>query len=120
MAKKTNRAIGNKAEDQACEYLIEKGWEILDRNYYAGHAEVDIIAKDGEIIVFLEVKMRSSSQFGTPVEYVNEAKVQRIYEAAEHWTFENKMHNHPLRFDVIGILTKKFGSEITHLQDAFR
>ena len=46
MAKKSKRTIGNEAEDLACNYLYSKGWEILDRNYYAGHAEVDIIAKD--------------------------------------------------------------------------
>ena len=120
MAKKTKRAIGNEAEELACDYLVNKGWEILERNYYAGHAEVDIIAKDGEIIVFVEVKMRSSSHFGSPIEHVNEAKVHRVFEASERWVQDNQQQNSPLRFDVIGILSKKTEHEITHIQDAYR
>ncbi len=120
MAKKSKRAIGNEAEDLACQFLIEQGWEIIERNYYAGHAEVDIIAKEGEIISFLEVKMRSTTHFGSPIEHVDEAKVQRIFEAAERWVQENEKHNYPLRFDVIGILSKKSGPEITLFRDAYR
>ncbi|MGB0346113.1 MAG: YraN family protein [Balneolaceae bacterium] len=120
MAKKSKRTIGNEAEDLACNYLYSKGWEILDRNYYAGHAEVDIIAKDENVIVFIEVKMRSSTFFGSPIEHIDELKVRRIFEAAERWTHENDELTSPLRFDVIGILSKKSGPEITHITDAFR
>ena len=120
MTKKSKRALGNEAEELACQYLIEHGWEILERNYYAGHAEVDIIAKEGDIIVFIEVKMRSTSHFGSPIEHVDEAKVQRVFEAAECWVQENNFPNSPLRFDVIGILSKKSGSELTLFKDAFR
>lgn len=120
MAKKSKRAIGNEAEELACRFLIDQGWEILERNYYAGHAEVDIIAKDGEVIVFIEVKMRSTNHFGSPIEHVDEAKVERVFNAAERWVEENTLRNQPLRFDVIGILKQKTGPEITHLKDAFR
>ncbi len=118
---KSARARGNEAEDLACTYLEQKGWEILQRNYYAGKAEVDIIGRDGEVIVFVEVKMRSSTQFGSPVEFVKEDKVMRIYSAAQQWVIENDMMNAPLRFDVIGIKQlKNKEPEIDHLIDAYR
>lgn len=120
MGTKSNRKAGDEAEDFACNFLIEKGWEIIDRNYYAGHFEVDIIARENTTIVFLEVKMRSSKAFGSPVEFVSEAKVERIFSVAEHWVHENNMHNSPLRFDVIAILKKSSGFELTHYADAYR
>jgi len=118
---KSHRAAGKRAEDLACEYLSGLGWEIIERNYYSGHAEVDIIAKDGTFIVFVEVKMRSGTTFGTPIEFVNEAQVERIFNVAENWVQENEAAHLPLRFDIIGILKKgRKLPEITHLQDAFR
>ena len=117
----SHRHIGNKAENLACDYLLNKGWEILDRNYYSGHSEVDIIAKDGESIVFLEVKMRSSTKFGHPIEQVTEAKVAHIFKAAEAWIVEKGMQDSPLRFDVIAILQKEHHSpRIDHFEDAYR
>lgn len=118
---KSHRHIGNKAENLACEFLEQEGWEILDRNYYSGHSEIDIIAKDGIFTVFLEVKMRSSTQFGQPFEQVTEAKVEHIFKAAEAWAVEHEMHNSPMRFDVIGILKRKNKDpEINHIPDAYR
>ncbi len=120
MTNPSKRAIGNNAEDIACQYLLELGWDIIERNYYAGHNEIDIIAKDEDIIVFIEVKMRSSTHFGLPIEHVNETKVFRIFEAAERWAQENEYQHAPLRFDIIGILQKKNTNDLTHLKDAFR
>ena len=120
MTNPSKRAIGNNAEDIACQYLLELGWDIIERNYYAGHNEIDIIAKDEDIIVFIEVKMRSSTHFGLPIEHVNETKVFRIFKAAERWVQENECQHTPLRFDIIGILQKKNTHDLTHLKDAFR
>lgn len=118
---KSHRHIGNDAEDLACEFLLKKGWEILDRNYYSGHSEIDIIAKEGFFTVFLEVKMRSSTQFGQPFEQVTEAKVEHIFKAAETWAIEHGLQDSPMRFDVIGILKRKGKDpEINHIPDAFR
>lgn len=118
---KSKRQIGNEAEDLACEFLQKMGWEILDRNYYSGHSEIDIIAKDGIFTVFLEVKMRSNTNFGHPFEYVTEAKVAHIYKAAETWAIEHHLMETPMRFDVIGILNAKGKVPIiNHIPDAFR
>ncbi len=120
MGKKSKRALGDEAEDAACNFLIDLGWEIIDRNYYAGHNEVDIIAKDDPIIVFVEVKMRTSTYYGSPIEFIDESKVERVYQAAEQWVQQNDQQNAPLRFDVIGIIKNKSGMEINHIQDAYR
>lgn len=118
---KSHRQIGNEAEDLACNFLQNKGWEILDRNYYSGHSEIDIIARHGEVIVFLEVKMRSTTQFGKPVEFVNEQKIEHVFRAAEHWAREQELQHSPMRFDVIGILKRKGKDpEINHIPDAYR
>lgn len=118
---KTHRQIGNEGEDLACEFLVNKGWEILDRNYYFGHSEIDIIAKNEDFYVFVEVKSRSTDFFGRPEEFVSDEKVQRIFQAAEAWIIEKKLFGAPMRFDVIGILISKRKSvSIHHLQDAFR
>ena len=118
---KSHRHIGDEAEDLACEFLQQKGWEILDRNYYSGHSEIDIIAKDGQVTVFLEVKMRSSAKFGQPFEYVTEAKVEHVFKAAEAWAIEHGLQSSPMRFDVIGILKQKNQApEINHIEDAYR
>ena len=118
---KTTRALGDDAENLACEYLTERGWEILDRNYYYGKAEIDIIAKNENCVAFVEVKMRSGTQFGHPIEFVNEAKIERVFRAAEYWAQDHQAHNFPMRFDVIGILKRKGNEpEIAHFEDAYR
>lgn len=118
---KSHRQIGNEGEDLACEFLINKGWKILQRNYYSGRSEIDVIAKDGEFYVFVEVKSRSTDFFGRPEEFVNKKKVQRVFQAAETWIIEKNLSGAPMRFDVIGILISKSDKpSIFHLQDAFR
>ena len=121
MGSKSKRAIGNEAEDLACEYLQEQGWKIIERNYYAGHSEIDIIAEDSGTVVFIEVKMRSGIQFGSPIEHVTESKVEHVYRAAEVWVQKNEAFNFPLRFDVIGIIKQRNTQpKISHIQDAYR
>lgn len=118
---KTTRQIGNDGENLACEFLVQKGWVILQRNYYSGHSEIDIIAKEDEFYVFVEVKLRSNTKFGRPEEFVSNLKVEHIFKAAEEWVSKQGLYNVPMRFDVIGILTPKGKPpEISHLVDAFR
>ncbi|MFA5668770.1 MAG: YraN family protein [Balneolaceae bacterium] len=121
MDTKTTRQIGDQGENLACDYLVQLGWEILDRNYFSGHSEVDIIARDEAVYVFIEVKMRSNTKYGHPIEYVTENKVAHVFKAAEAWMREQKITNTPMRFDVIGILKEKNKPpNFTHLKDAFR
>lgn len=121
MPDKSHREIGNTGENLACAFLESKGWNILERNFYYDRAEVDVIAQDGSVIVFLEVKLRSTTKFGQPFEHVTESKVRNIFKAAEAWVRENDMHDSPLRFDIIGIVRKKNKEpEFNHIMDAYR
>ncbi|MAO66442.1 MAG: YraN family protein [Balneola sp.] len=121
MTKRTKRDIGNEGEDLACAYLESKGWRILERNYFFEHAEVDIVAYDDTAIVFVEVKFRSSTEFGHPIEYVTEEKVKNVFKASEAWMYERKMDGSPMRFDIIGIVQKNNEApEFKHIEDAFR
>ena len=67
----TNKEIGNFGEDKACEFLENNGISVIKRNYHARMGEIDIIAKDGDTIVFAEVKTRSTKTYGTPGEFVD-------------------------------------------------
>ena len=109
------RAYGNEGEQAACEYLLKKGWKILDRNVRRGRGEIDIIARKRKVIAFIEVKRRSSLNYGRPAEAVNTEKQRRIAQAAALYVQENGLENAQLRFDVIEILS----GEIRHIECAF-
>ncbi len=114
----------------AARYLKKHGYKILQRNFTAPHGEIDIIAKDGNYFVFVEVKRRLSTYFGLPREAVTAAKQQTIAFCAKFWLTQNKLYGVPTRFDVVEILedgssrstrkTLKKKAEITLIKDAFR
>jgi len=97
-----NRVKGKLGEIRAEQLLKEKGCEILERNYAAPGAEIDLIACDGKTIVFVEVKMRSGS-FSLGREAVTPAKQRRICKGALHYMMKNGLMNRQARFDVIEI-----------------
>ncbi|HRI36122.1 MAG TPA: YraN family protein [bacterium] len=81
----SSRAIGDHVEDQACEYLLRLGYEILARNYCVRGGEIDIVARDGDTTVFVEVKYRSGDRYGTGLESVTPRKLERMRRAIERW-----------------------------------
>lgn len=109
---------GEKGEEIAANYLEKNKYEIIDRNYRAKKSEIDIICKEGETIVFVEVKTRSSIKFGTPETFVNEAKITKIIEGAEAYMKENDWSG-PIRFDIISVMLFKGKHDVTHFKDAF-
>ncbi|MEL7832971.1 YraN family protein [Fodinibius sp. Rm-B-1B1-1] len=121
MSNKTTREIGDDGEELAVAYLESKGYTILERNYHFERAEVDIVAYDNEaFIIFVEVKMRSTNRFGEPEEFIDDAKINNVYKAAEAWLYERKMDGAPVRFDVISILqNNNEAPDIKHFEDAF-
>ena len=110
--------IGDKGEQTAANYLISKGFKIAERNYRAKRAEIDIICKEENVLVFVEVKTRTSTKFGNPEEFVNVAKFAKIVEGAEAYMIENNWEGE-IRFDIISILFQKGNVEIKHFKDAF-
>lgn len=110
--------IGHEGEDKAVEYLLDMGYEIIDRNYKIYFGEVDIIAKINEILCFIEVKRRADTDYGYAFEAVTKEKQRKIKLCAEYFVMVNKLANLQPRFDVIEIYNK--GQEINHYEDAFQ
>lgn len=111
-----SKELGLKGEVLAKEYLINKGYKILDTNYKNKIGEIDIIAKIKNTIVFVEVKARESIRFGYPREAVNYYKQQKIRNVAiGYLKFKGLYEKVDVRFDVIDII----GDKITHIENAF-
>ncbi len=112
-----NKELGEEGELLAAEYLKNKGYSIREMNYRFSHAEIDIIAQNEKLLVFVEVKMRSGIAFGMPEDFVDDKKAEMISLAAGHY-LESIDWPHDIRFDIISIL-KKNKTEILHIEDAF-
>lgn len=110
-----NRQLGTQYEKLAGTYLEEQGYQILCYNYRCPLGEIDIVAKQEEIIVFVEVKYRKTLRRGNPLEAVNIRKQRVISKCANYYMAVHHEYNQSGRFDVIGIL----GASITHIENAF-
>ena len=109
------RAVGARAEDAACAFLRDRGYEILARNLRLGHGELDIVARRDGVTAFVEVKYRRDSRFGTPAEAVTPLKMRRIVSAASCYAAEHGLLETPLRFDVVELSA----GNIRHIEGAF-
>lgn len=112
------KTLGSKGEDIAVELLKGKGYKIIFRNYRTPLGEADIIVKDKDTIVFVEVKARSGDAFGQPFEAVNHKKQEKFRKIALYYLKHNKIEL-PVRFDVVSILSKNGKTEVTHIMEAF-
>ena len=117
----TTKQIGDFGEDAACRYLESKNMTVLKRNYHERGGEIDIIAKDGDTIVFVEVKTRISRAFGEPSEFVDYRKQEKIIKTAVSYLGTDDID---MRFDVIEVLYAKncenlAVAEINHIEGAF-
>lgn len=116
MGKKENRAKGAYYETQAAAFLESQGYEVLERNYWTRFGEIDLIAKEEEYLVFVEVKYRVNDQMGFPEEAVNKRKQRTIFRCAQIYLMEKgKLDNIPCRFDVVAI----DGTQIRLRKNAF-
>lgn len=112
-----NLIIGNLGENTACKYLIEKGYDIIQRNFKCKTGEIDIIALKNGCTVFVEVKTRKNKNYGSAAEFVDYRKQLKIKRAAMYYLKKDDVY---MRFDVIeiyhnnGVIT-----EINHIKDAF-
>ena len=109
------KLLGKVGEDKAAQYLKKKGIKVLERNYKNHFGEIDIIAKDGEYTVFIEVKTRTSDDFGTPSEAVDYRKRQKYGLIAKSYLAAKGLFDTAVRFDVIEVENGK----INHISDAF-
>ncbi|MBN2681230.1 MAG: YraN family protein [Bacteroidales bacterium] len=111
-------ALGKAGENESIDYLIDKGYEIIEKNWNFGHKEIDIIGKKDNTIVFFEVKTRSTNVFHEPKEAVNYKKRQNLLFAAQAYINRNAIKE-DVRFDIISIVRKNNKAIIEHIVNAF-
>jgi len=114
---------GRWGERQAARFLKANGWKIIGERVRAGkHDELDLIAKDRNAVVFVEVKTRKNEQFGRPFSAVNAAKRKRLSRAAIHYLKKKKIEPEYIRFDVVEVIGEPKGQapEIRHIENAFQ
>lgn len=113
------RAQGKAGEDLAVQYLQKNGLKILECNYRFERGEIDIVAEEGEELVFVEVKARQSNTFGAPEDAVSEDKQKQVYTVADGYLFEHNIEDRPCRFDVVAVEFRNGCNEIRHIRNAF-
>lgn len=110
--------LGKIGEDLAVEYLIKKGYQIIERNWHSGHKEIDIIALDGTTLVAVEVKTRKSDTYGEPDIAVGVMKQKMLTWAADAYVRYKRL-DVDVRFDIISIVITNTDQHIEHIEDAF-
>jgi len=119
MTKKTTRSTGDKGERIAARFLASKGFQIVDTNWRWSTLEIDLICQIRGVLVFVEVKYRKDNRFGDPVDFVDDQKMENLSIAAARY-LEEKKHEGPIRFDIIGIRPDRGNIyKIRHLEDVF-
>lgn len=112
------QTFGKRGEAMAEIELRQKGYKILERNYRHGKSEIDLIAEGERLMIFIEVKTRSSCSFGYPEDFVSKSQQQAIIRAANHYVEESGWKG-DIRFDIVAIVVKQTTIQIEHLKDAF-
>lgn len=112
---KNHRQIGTVYERAVAHYMEQTGYVMIEYNYRCKAGEIDLIAKDGDCLVFCEVKYRTDDRKGDPLEAVDQRKQKRIFRCALKYLAEHRMEDIPCRFDVIGIENGR----VTHIRNAF-
>ena len=112
------KMLGQEGEDRAAKFLTRQGYKILERNYRTPSGEIDLIALQGDAVVFVEVKTRTSDAYGAPELAVNPQKQRRMVKAALGYIKQKKLHQVPCRFDVVAISTAA-EQEVELIRNAF-
>ena len=108
--------FGKQGEDYACQYLETKGYQIIQRNFSCKQGEIDIIAKNKEEYVFIEVKTRHNFYYGMPSEAVTKKKQKHLWHATKYYLYLHKLENVYIRFDIIEIIKRKEQFYFNHIK----
>lgn len=114
----STKQAGDRGEDLALSYLLQRGYSLVERNYRTREGEIDLILRHGEALVFVEVKLRRGIEYGHPLEAVTRHKQKTILALAERYIAESEPAE--VRFDVVGITISQGEVRIEHIQDAFQ
>ena len=112
---KTTTSIGKLGEEISIIFLKQKGFLILEKNFHSRFGEIDIIAKKDKTFVFVEVKTRSSSMFGTPAESVTRSKLAKLIKTADYYCFLHKCGLENMRFDVLEVFLPE--KRVNHIEN---
>ncbi len=118
-AHRNRREQGTEAETLAATFLEGRGMRVIERNYRFERGEIDIVAEDGNELVFVEVKARRSNSFGEPEDAVTPEKEEQIKKVAEGYLFERQIEDRACRFDVVAVSVVNGKKTIRHLTNAF-
>ena len=118
-ARSATRDVGREGEQMAAEHLRTLGYEIVETNYRFGHGEVDIVALDGDILVFCEVKTRDNDAFGAPEYAITPRKQQQIRKIALGYLYEHQIRDRQCRFDVVAIRLRRGQPDLHYVKNAF-
>ena len=113
------RSLGDQGEDLAAAFLKKQGYRILERNYRTPLGEIDLIGRHRGALVFIEVKTRRSSRFGSPQEAVHPAKQERLRNLAAYYLQQHGLGEVTVRFDVVGILWQEGKPQVEVIHGAF-
>jgi putative endonuclease len=113
------RTEGTRSEDEAGRHLESKGHVILERNFRAMRGEIDLITRDGNVLVFVEVKSAASDRFGPPEERVTWRKRRQIGKVALAYITNRGLERSDCRFDVVSVIRSAGETEIRHIENAF-
>ena len=113
------RQLGDHGEDLAVAALKQQGYRILERNYVTPLGEIDLIARQGKVLVVVEVKTRKSTRFGSPQEGVSAAKQGRLRRLADYYLKAKGLSGSPVRFDVVAVTLAGDAPQVEIIQDAF-
>ncbi|HYA93761.1 MAG TPA: YraN family protein [Thermodesulfobacteriota bacterium] len=117
--RREKKDLGKKGEEKALRFLNKKGYRIIETNYVCKMGEMDLIAKEKDTLVFIEVKTRTSTMFGPPQLAVNSWKQRQLSKVALNFLKEKKLEDVKARFDVVAILLGQKGEEIELIKNAF-
>lgn len=115
----TRIRTGKRGEELAAGYLAAAGYRIIERNYRCLFGEMDIVAEEGETLVFVEVKSRRSDAYGDPLLAVGQKKQKQISRIALHYLAEHRLRQRPARFDVVAVKLLPEGQRIELIRNAF-
>lgn len=116
----TPHELGRRGEELAVEWLRAREWTILDRNFRLGRKEIDIVARQGSVVAFIEVKTRAGLGFGHPLEAITRAKRREIARVATAWIARHGHRDDLYRFDAIGVVwADRAPPTIEHLEGAW-
>ena len=115
----SNQILGRYGEDRAAEYLLDRGYQIIDRNWRCSVGEIDLVAKQNDRLVFVEVKTRNGDGFGHPFEAITAQKVLRMRRLVAAWCESKNAVGANVRLDAIAVLVRGGRVAIEHLKQVF-